>query len=42
VLRDGYEAPDGVQCLQGDEIRLPDDIARRAAQNGALDIIAGA
>jgi hypothetical protein len=41
VLRAGYETPDKVQCIQGEIITLPPEIAYIAASNGAVEIIPG-
>ncbi|WP_342360790.1 hypothetical protein [Terrarubrum flagellatum] len=38
-LKSGYEAPDGEQLAVGDEIDLPEFIARRAAENSAVKFV---
>jgi hypothetical protein len=37
IVRDGYEAPGGLQCLSGDIIALPADVAEAAVSRGAAD-----
>jgi len=39
VLRAGFEAADGTSCDAGEKITLPAEIARRAAEKGAVDYV---
>ena len=41
VMRDGYESPSGKQCVRGDRVALPADMARIAVANGSVDYASG-
>jgi hypothetical protein len=41
VRRAGYEAPSGAQCVVGDVVAMPAEIAAVAAKNGAVDYYSG-